>query len=89
AIAIIERYYPETLRQAGVGGTVVVWAFLDETGRLKNRKLSKGSGFSALDDAALKALQEIGEKIGFTPALNRDKAVPVWIQQSITFSVRR
>lgn len=86
---IVERFYPETLRQAGVGGTVVLWAFIDEEGRVRNARVSKGSGFSSLDDAALKALQEIGEKIGFSPALNRDKAVPVWIQQSITFSVRR
>lgn len=86
---IVERYYPETLRQAGIGGTVVIWAFIDEKGRIRNQKLYKGSGFSALDGAAIKALLEISRKIGFTPALNRDKAVPVWIQQKIVFSVRR
>lgn len=86
---IVERYYPDMLRQAGVGGTVLIWAFVDEKGRLKNMRLHRTSGFSTLDDAALKALQEIGEKIGFSPALNRDKAVPVWIQQAITFSVRK
>jgi protein TonB len=89
AVRIIDRYYPETLRQAGVGGTVLIWAFVDENGRLRNMKLAKGSGFSALDEAAMKALQEVSEKVGFTPALNRDKRVPVWIQQPITFSVRR
>lgn len=89
AQAIILRYYPLTLREAGVGGTVVIHAFIDEKGRLKNMKLARGSGFKALDDAAMSALREIGEKIGFTPALNRDKAVPVWIQQAITFSVRK
>ncbi len=85
---IVERYYPVTLKQAGIGGTVVIWAFIDEKGRIKNMKLFKGSGFSALDDAAMKALREISDEIGFTPALNRDKAVPVWIQQAITFTVK-
>lgn len=89
AVQIMQRYYPETLRQAGVGGTVLIWAFIDERGRLRNMKIAKGSGFSALDEAAFKALEEIGEKVGFTPALNRDKVVPVWIQQPIAFSVRR
>ncbi|MGH7545446.1 MAG: energy transducer TonB, partial [Gemmatimonadota bacterium] len=41
---IVERYYPETLRQAGVGGTVVLWAFITEKGRVKNARVSKGSG---------------------------------------------
>jgi TonB family protein len=85
---IVERYYPETLKQAGIGGTVILWAFIDERGRIQKVQLFKSSGFSALDEGAQKALLEIGEKVGFTPALNRDKAVPVWIQLPITFTVK-
>ncbi|MBI4513874.1 MAG: energy transducer TonB [Gemmatimonadetes bacterium] len=85
---IMERYYPQMLKQAGIGGTVIVWAFLDDKGRLRNHKLQKTSGFPALDEAAIKALYEISEKVGFTPALNRDRPVPVWISQSVTFAVR-
>ena len=39
---------------------------------------------ASLDDAALESANEFS----FTPALNRDKRVPVWIQIPITFSVK-
>ena len=40
--------------------------------------------FKALDDAAIK----VADIIEFTPALNRDKKVPVWISLPITFTTR-
>ena len=46
-------------------------------------------GHPALDAAALEAFAEIGREIEFRPALNRDRAVAVRIEQRIEFSVRR
>lgn len=84
AVQIVEKYYPQLLKDAGIGGTVQVWVFIDTNGQVENSKVQKSSGNRQLDDAALRAAQEFS----FTPALNRDKRVPVWINIPITFSVR-
>jgi protein TonB len=85
AVRIVERYYPKLLKDAGIGGKVNVWVFIDTNGIVKNAQVQQGSGNSALDDAALRAAREFE----FTPALNRDKKVPVWVAIPITFSVKR
>jgi protein TonB len=80
----LEREYPPLLRDAGIGGTVVVWFFIDEQGRVQRTQVNQSSGHKALDDAALK----VADVFEFTPALNRDKRVAVWIQLPITFQTR-
>jgi protein TonB len=84
ALRIVERNYPKLLKDAGIGGTVLVWVFIDSNGAVKNAQVQKGSGNSSLDDAALKSANDFS----FTPALNRDKRVPVWIAIPITFAVK-
>lgn len=84
AAQIVERNYPKLLRDAGIGGTVNVWVFIDTNGNVKNAQVQKGSGNKALDEAALTSANEFT----FTPALNRDKRVPVWVAIPITFSVK-
>lgn len=78
------REYPTLLKEAGLGGTVQVWFLIDEEGRVVQTQIHEGSGHEDLDHAALK----VAEIIQFTPALNRDKRVPVWISLPITFTVR-
>ncbi len=80
----LEREYPAILRDAGIGGTVHVWFFIDEGGRVQNKRVQQSSGHQALDDAALR----VAEVFEFTPALNRDKRVPVWVAFPITFQTR-
>ena len=80
----LEREYPPLLRDAGIGGTTVVWFFIDEQGTVRNQTVNQTSGHQALDDAALR----VAPVFKFTPALNRDKAVAVWIQLPITFTTR-
>ncbi len=80
----LEREYPPLLQDAGIGGTVDVWFFIDEQGAVVRTTIDKGSGHKALDDAALK----VADIIQFTPALNRDKRVPVWISLAIKFEIR-
>ena len=77
------REYPAILRDAGIGGTVVVWFFISEEGIVGDRRVSQSSGQAQFDQAALK----VADVLRFTPALNRDKRVAVWIQVPITFQV--
>lgn len=82
--AALEREYPPLLRDAGIGGTVNVWFFIDEEGVVRNHAVQTTSGHQALDEAALR----VAPVFRFTPALNRDKAVPVWVSLPITFGTR-
>lgn len=80
----LEREYPALLRDAGVGGRAVVWLRLDEQGTVQDVQINTSSGHPALDEAALK----VGEVMRFSPAMNRDKVVPVWVSIPVSFQVR-
>lgn len=80
----LEREYPSLLRDAGIGGTVTVWFFISEEGRVQQTQVNESSGHRALDDAAIR----VAEVFEFSPALNRDQRVPVWIALPITFQTR-
>jgi len=82
--AAVVREYPPLLRDAGLGGTVEVWFQIDEDGVVQQTQVKTSSGHEALDRAALK----VADVIEFTPALNRDKRVSVWISLPITFTTR-
>ena len=81
--AALMREYPPILRDAGIGGTVEVWFFISEEGRVLDSRVSKSSGQVQFDQAALK----VADVVRFSPALNRDQRVQVWIQLPITFQV--
>ncbi len=80
----LQESYPPLLRDAGIGGTIDVWFFIDDEGVVQRTAVDKSSGHQALDQAAL----EVARVIRFTPAMNRDKRVPVWISLPITFTTR-
>ena len=80
---LLERTYPPLLRDAGVGGTVVVWFFIDEQGMVQDTRLSASSGYAALDRAAL----SVAEAMEFRPAQLRGRGVPVWVSIPIVFAV--
>jgi protein TonB len=80
----LEHAYPPLLREAGIGGDVLVWFFIDEDGVVVNTELKTSSGYQALDEAAL----TIAPLMRFTPALNRDRKVKVWVSLPITFNTR-
>ena len=83
-VRAMEREYPPLLRDAGIGGTVKVYFFIDENGQVQDTRIDQTSGHQALDEAALK----VANIYRFSPALNRDKKVPVWVSFPITFQVR-
>ncbi len=83
-VQAMTREYPPLLRDAGIGGTVQVYFFIDEEGSVQDYRINESSGHQALDDAAL----AVADVYRFTAALNRDKKVPVWVSFPITFQVR-
>ena len=78
------RNYPPLLRDAGIGGTTLLWMLIDENGTVMKTQVKEKSGHDALDEAARK----VGEVMKFTPALNRDQKVKVWIQLPIVFKTQ-
>jgi len=78
------REYPVTLRDSGIGGTVVLWLYLSDEGVVLDRRLSRSSGQAQLDEAALR----VATTLRFTPAVRRTEPVAVWIEVPITFQVR-
>jgi TonB family protein len=76
--------YPPVLRDAGISGTPVVWFFIDDSGSVVRTMLSKSSGYPALDEAALRVAQQMR----FSPALNRDRTVSVWVEIPVVFTAR-
>jgi TonB family protein len=76
--------YPPVLRDAGISGTPVVWFFIDDSGSVVRTMLSKSSGHPALDEAALRVAQQMR----FSPALNRDRTVSVWVEIPVVFTAR-
>lgn len=77
----MQRFYPPLLRDAGIGGTVLVWILIDEQGNVVRTQVQRSSGHDGLDDAAMR----VGEVMEFTPAMNRDRRVRVWVALPIEF----
>jgi periplasmic protein TonB len=78
------RNYPPLLRDAGIGGTVLLWALINESGTVLKTQVKEGSGHEAFDAAASK----VADIMKFSPALNRDQKVKVWIQLPIVFKTQ-
>ena len=81
--AALMRMYPPILRDAGIGGTVIVWFYISKEGRVLQRQVSTSSSHVQLDEAAL----EVADVFRFSPAVNREDIVEVWIEIPITFQV--
>ncbi len=84
AAALFRRAYPAILRDAGIGGAVLVWIEVDTAGRVLQTRLRRSSGNGALDRAALEA----AHGLLFSPAMNRDTPVRVWIALPVEFEAR-
>jgi TonB family protein len=82
-VATLQRDYPVLLKDAGIGGTVDLWFFVNEEGRVQRTQVDHSSGHRAVDDAAIK----IADVIEFTPALARDQRKPLWISLPMVFHV--
>lgn len=81
---LLMKSYPEPLKDAGIGGRVILWLFVDVEGEVQRSLVKQSSGYDALDETA----ETISRFMRFEPALNRDKPIGVWVAQSVTFEVK-
>ena len=81
----LRREYPPLLRDAGIGGTVTLWLFIEENGEVQEVSMRGSSGHRALDDDALR----VAGIMKFTPATNGGEPVRVWVSYPIIFWTRR
>jgi protein TonB len=74
--------YPEVARRLGIEGTVYLKLLLDKEGNVKKVKLLKPL-YLDLDRIAMKMAKELR----FTPAMQRDMFIAVWISFPYKFSL--
>ena len=84
AMTPIRPVYPEIAQEAGIEGVIVVQAFIDEKGRVKETLILKGVPNTGLDEAAMEAIK--GTR--FRPAKQRERAVGVWISIPVNFRLK-
>lgn len=81
-LALLEKTYPRSLRNLGIGGRVLLWLYIDEEGRVRDTRVAESSGHEALDRAA----RAVASRMEFIPAKNRDRVTPVWLSQPVDFT---
>ncbi|HEX7118019.1 MAG TPA: energy transducer TonB [Longimicrobiales bacterium] len=81
---VLERLYPAVLRDAGIGGTVRVRLWVDETGGVVRAEIAGTSGYEAMDRAALAVV----DRMRLSPALNQGRPVRVQVELPLTFRSR-
>jgi len=75
--------YPQNLKEAGIGGRVEMWLYIDTSGMVRNTELKTSSGSGVLDTAAA----DVVATMRFEPAMNRDQPTDVWVAQWVTFRI--
>ncbi|MEX2584339.1 MAG: M56 family metallopeptidase [Gemmatimonadota bacterium] len=81
APAILERLYPDALRSAGIGGTVVLWGYVGPRGTVETTTVVESSGYMELDAAAERAVLEFS----YRPARSAGQPTGSWTEQPVTF----
>jgi protein TonB len=80
----INPIYPEIAQEAGIEGTVIVQAFINDKGIVEETIILKGVPNTGLDEAAAKAIMQTR----FRPAKQRDRPVGVWISIPVHFTLK-
>jgi protein TonB len=75
--------YPPIARQAGIEGTIVLQAFINDKGFVGEVVVMNGMPGTGLDEAAIRAIQQVR----FKPAKQRDRPLGVWIAIPIEFQL--
>jgi periplasmic protein TonB len=76
--------YTEVARRAGMQGTVIVEAVIDEKGNATNVRILRGLPMG-LDRAAVEAIQQTP----FKPAMIGTRPVKVYYNLTVTFTIQR
>ncbi len=77
----LAREYPLEARETGRGGRPFLWLLVDTTGLVRRVLVKTSSGDLAIDAAAVR----VARGFRFTPALNVNRRVPVWVSLPVTF----
>ncbi|MBU0529626.1 energy transducer TonB [bacterium] len=80
----INPIYPEIAQEAGIEGTVIVQAFINDRGIVEETIILKGVPNTGLDEAAATAIRNTR----FKPAKQRDRPVGVWISIPVHFTLK-
>lgn len=78
----LQSRYPPLLKRAGTSGTVLMWVLVDERGNVIKNQVQRTSGYPQMDDVA----NTVAQLMKFTPGMNRDVAVKVWLAIPIQFT---
>ena len=76
--------YPMIARRRGYEGTVVLMVEVLSDGRVGSLRIEKSSGYSCLDESALKAV----EKWMFIPGRRGDISITMWVSVPIKFELK-
>lgn len=77
--------YPEVARRIGVEGTVFIKMLIDLDGSIMRVVILKGSGSDILDTTAV---ENAYNKWKFTPAIQNNKPVRVWVMYPVKFTLK-
>ena len=77
----LEAEYPSALRDAGIGGTVVAYLFVNTDGRVSRIFMKTSSGHWALDRVAFR----VAQLAPFLPGTNEGTPVGMWIEIQVPF----
>jgi len=80
---VLRPVYPSICRTMGAEGKVTLHVLVDKGGQVAKVRVLKSSGNEALDEAAMEALR--GST--FSPALQGDQPVAVWLSYPVVFSL--
>lgn len=80
---VLRPVYPSICRTMGAEGKVTLHVLVDKGGNVAKVRVLKSSGNEALDEAAMEALRAST----FSPALQGDKPVAVWLSYPVVFSL--
>lgn len=74
--------YPDEAKKAGFQGTIVLGLRLSYTGQLLDAQIKKSSGYNALDDYTISAVNNIASYPPFPPSVDQDE---VFVEIPITY----
>ncbi|HKI00638.1 MAG TPA: TonB family protein, partial [Thermoanaerobaculia bacterium] len=80
----VQPRYTEAARRAGVQGSVIVEAIIDEKGNVDNVRVLRGLPMG-LDKSAIEAIQQWR----FTPATMSNRPVKVYFTLTVNFTIQR
>jgi len=76
------KNYPRGLRLEDGRAITVVWVYVDKNGNTTSVHIRNSSGNAQLDEASL----AVARVMRWSPAMNGQEVVPVWIQVPVVFS---